>query len=73
MIGTFEIKFSIWQSGGIIRNSLGNWCMGFSGYCEVTTILNAELQLIYYGIKLALSARYTNIMFMCESDSKVVV
>lgn len=53
--------------GGVIRNSHGEWIMGFSGFCGVTTNINSELMAIQVGLKLAWDKDYRDVI--CESDS----
>lgn len=53
--------------GGIFRNSSGEWISGFTGFCGVSTNLNAELLAIYHGFMIAWRAGYTHVI--CEYDS----
>jgi hypothetical protein len=52
--------------GGLIRDTNGNWLLGFSGSCGITTNINAELQAIFYGLEKAWSHGYRHVE--CESD-----
>ncbi|KAF7811879.1 putative ribonuclease H-like domain-containing protein [Senna tora] len=54
-------------AGGLIRDSNGNWVMGFSKFLGGGTILYAELWAIVYGLDLAYSAGGSKIVV--ESDS----
>ncbi|KAF7823154.1 putative WRKY transcription factor 31 [Senna tora] len=53
--------------GGIIRNQLGNWISGYSGYVGTGTALKAELWAISSGIKLASNLGCKHLWI--ESDS----
>lgn len=39
--------------GGLLRNSVGEWLIGYSGCCGIATNINAELQAIEHGLRLA--------------------
>lgn len=53
--------------GGVIRNK--NGLIGFSGYCGITTNLNAKLLAIAQGLHLAWGNGYKEVI--CESDSQM--
>lgn len=55
--------------GGLIRSTTGEWIMGFSGFCGITTNLNAELLAIAYGLHIAWGKGYKEVI--CESDSQM--
>lgn len=57
--------------GGLIRNSLGEWIVGFSGACGVTCNMNAELHATAYGLKLAWDKGFRAVV--CESDSQTAL
>lgn len=57
--------------GGLIRNMLGEWLCGYSGFCGVTSCLNAELLAIFYGLSLAWSRGLTSVI--CEPDSQMAL
>ena len=54
--------------GGVIRNHMGNWIHGFSGYFGKVDILCAELHGMKVGLSLAWDLHYRRIIL--ESDSK---
>lgn len=57
--------------GGVLRNWLGEWLLGFSRSCGFTTNLTAELFAIACGLKVAWFAGYKKIV--CESDSQLAL
>lgn len=56
---------------GLIRDELGQWCLGYSGFCGVTDNLKAELLAIHNRLKLAWLKGYKPLV--CESDSKIAI
>jgi len=55
--------------GGLIRNNNGDWLLGFSGFCSITSCLAAELYAIFHGLRIAYDAGHMNIIL--ESDSRM--
>lgn len=53
--------------GGLIRDLLGQWIMGYSGSCGIATCLLVELMAIYCGLKFAWNKGFR--VLTCESDS----
>lgn len=50
--------------GGSFRNVAGEWICGFSGFCGVTTCLNAELLAIYHALNLGWNKGFR--LVICE-------
>ncbi|PNX73497.1 ribonuclease H [Trifolium pratense] len=57
--------------GGVLRDSNGNWLLGFSGFIGISTSLCAELHAILNGLKIAQAEGFRNIII--ESDSTLAV
>jgi len=57
--------------GGLIRNNNGDWLLGFSGFCGITSCLAAELYAIFHGLRIAYDAGHMNIIL--ESDSRMAL
>lgn len=57
--------------GGLLRNANGEWLLGFSGFCGVTTNTTSELFAIYVGLSLAWRNGYRDIV--CETDSMMAL
>ena len=57
--------------GGLIRNNNGDWLLGFSGFCDITSCLAAELYAIFHGLRIAYDAGHKNIIL--ESDSMMAL
>ena len=57
--------------GGVIRNDVGEWVIGFSGYPSSSTNLHAELKAVWFGLQLAWDrgCRY----LVCHSDSTTAI
>lgn len=56
---------------GFIRNSLGEWITGFSGFCGIATNLYVELFAILQGLKIAWESSCHDII--CESNSTLAL
>lgn len=54
-----------------MRNSVGEWLYGYSGFCGVTTCLNTELLTIFYGLSTAWTRDITSII--CEWHSQMAI
>lgn len=57
--------------GGIIRNSLGEWVSGFSGFCGISTNLTAELLAIYHSLDIAWKTSYKFVISKSDSLSAI--
>lgn len=57
--------------GGLIRNNNGDWLLGFSEFCGITSCLAAELYVIFHGLRVAYDAGHGNIIL--ESDSRMAL
>ncbi|CAL0331035.1 unnamed protein product [Lupinus luteus] len=57
--------------GGLIRNNLGEWISGFSGFCGIASNLHAGLLAIFHGLNLSWSSGFKAII--CESDSQLAL
>ena len=57
--------------GGILRDHNGAWVSAFTGSCEITTSLKAELFAIMHGLQTAWDSGLRDII--CESDSAVAL
>ena len=57
--------------GGLIRNNIGDWFLGFSGFCGITSCLAAELYAIFHGLRIEYGGGHKNIIF--ESDSRMTL
>lgn len=57
--------------GGLIRDALGQWIIGYSGSCGYSTNLNAELLAMFHGLKLAWERGYRALV--CDSDSQSAI
>lgn len=57
--------------GGLLRNTHGEWLLGFSGSCGLTTNITAELFAIAAGLNLAWQYGYRHVV--CESDSMLAL
>jgi len=53
---------------GLIRNNNGDWLLGFSGFCGITS---SELYAIFHGLHIAYYAGYMNIIL--ESDFRMAL
>lgn len=61
----------IMGTGGLIRNSMGDWIIGFSSNEGLGTVLLAELLAVKNGLTLAWKEGMRSVL--CESDSLEVV
>ena len=57
--------------GDRIRNNNGDWLLGFSGFCGITSCLVSELYAIFHGLRIAYDAAHRNIIL--ESDSRMTL
>jgi hypothetical protein len=57
--------------GGLICDTNGNWLLGFSGSCGITTNINAELQAIFYSLEKAWCYGYRYVEY--ESDCQLAL
>ncbi|KAL4377614.1 hypothetical protein GQ457_02G023990 [Hibiscus cannabinus] len=57
--------------GGVVRDDMGDWVLGFHRYIGRCSVLMAELWAMYDGLRHAWEAGFRNIEF--ESDNKEVV
>ncbi|GKV49249.1 hypothetical protein SLEP1_g56010 [Rubroshorea leprosula] len=69
--GSFIGNPGLSRSGGIFRDSLGNWVLGYARNIGFSSPLAAELWAIRDGLVLAIQKGFHNLIV--ESDSKVVV
>lgn len=53
--------------GGVIRNSNGEWCMGYSGMCAAYAPANAELYALLKGLDLVVQNSYHPIEIEVDS------
>ncbi|WCJ38837.1 Polynucleotidyl transferase ribonuclease H-like superfamily protein [Euphorbia peplus] len=69
--GAYKSSIGAASAGGLIRDTKGNWCGGFSIYLGSATAFEAELVGILRGLDLAWHMGFRNIIL--ESDCKNAV
>jgi len=57
--------------GGLMRNHNGEWMLGLSGFCGITSCLTTELYVIFHGLRIACDVGHMNIIR--ESDSRMAL
>jgi len=57
--------------GGLIKNNNGDWLLGLSGFCGITSCMAAELYVIFHCLRIAYDAGHRNIIL--ESDSRMAL
>ncbi|KAL9460437.1 hypothetical protein AB3S75_003611 [Citrus x aurantiifolia] len=64
-------KMNMAAVGGLIRNANGNWAAGFCANIGISSVTNAKLWGLFYGIDLAWKLGVRNLLV--EVDSKCII
>ncbi|CAL9019915.1 unnamed protein product, partial [Prunus brigantina] len=60
-------------AGGLLRDATGAWIQGFIVNLGASTILEAELWGIFWGLSLAWDAGYCDVEIECDSNAAVAL
>lgn len=69
--GSRKTSSGLIGAGGLLRDSLGNWIKGFTINLDASSIAEAELWGIFYGINLAWNIGFKVVEIECDFSSAI--